>query len=1045
MIYGAVLLLGILSLQRLKVSLFPDIVFPRLLVLTPYAHAAPEEIENLVSIPIEDAVGSVSGIKKIVSRSEEGLSIVEVSLDWGSSLDLAVINIRQKVDLAKQILPQDTGKSIILKYDPSNDSVITLVARPLSMPFENTRDCIEKNIRPLLERVDGAASLSILGGYKREIHVDVDARRLYSRGLSLDVVSRALTSSNFNFPAGNVRRGDREFTVRVTGEFPNVEEINRTVIFTGENGGLIHLSDIAQVRDDFRERRGSAYYNGEPAVIIGIRKEPGKNTIATAANIRKSVYDINKLYERSLRLDIIQDRSEYISDAIDSVKYSALIGAVIAFAVVYFFLRDLRAALIINISMPMSVISTFILMHLENISINIMSLGGLALGVGMVVDNSIVVLEAISQLRNERPDLSLHESAVAGTRLVWTSMTASTFTSIIVFVPIIFVSGIAGEVFRDLALTVSFSLLSSLACAFTLVPMLSAVDWRSGGLLDRTEFFLNRFLAPVFHGAELMLTAAQNTILSILDKSLRKPGSVLLISISFSAAGLLLFLPLRKSLFPDIDQGIVISETEMPGGTVLSQAENRQARIHEFLLKNRLALHAVTVIGHDEDDISSAVRGVKKPGYAETQYTIDTPRLSSKHFIETVRSALAYENLSMNFRIKGDVLQELLGESAFSLFVDIECADRGAARKAAQSLYDRLRNRPEIISLKSTAFAGSPEIRIHLDRDKLSSFGLTPGGVGDLIRSAVDGSVPTHFREADLEIPVRVRLQEKDRKNTESLHSLYIQTGEKSHTELGNLILTSSGMGHASILRENQRRLERIRIEFVPEQENDLLIYINNIIDKTASEFSSFPAEIRPVLRIVRENQETGESLNSLFYAFALSIVLIYLLLAGQFESLLHPLSLALSIPLMLFGVSASLLLTGNGLNITSGIGMIMLVGIVTNSGVILYEYIQHNRSNDAAADLASLPEIIKRSVKDRIRPILLTTLTTIMGLIPLAIPSGSGGDLQAPMSIAVMGGLTVSTALTMVAFPCVFFLMESSRLRRKLKSDVSSSAADSP
>ena len=1035
MIYAAVFLLGFLSLQRLKVSLFPDIVFPKLIVLTPYAHVAPEEMENLVTIPIEDAVGSVSGVKKIVSRSEEGLSIVEVTLDWGSSLDLAVINIRQKVDLAKSILPQDTGKSIIVKFDPSSDAIVTLVAKPAGIPFERTRDYIDKNVRPLLERVDGVASLSILGGWKREIHIDVDARKLFAHGLTLDRVSQSLSSSNFNFPAGNVRRGDREFTVRVMGEFPAVSEISNVVVSVGQNGAPVFLRDVADIKDDFKDRKGSAFYNGEQAIVVGIKKEPGKNTIETVENIHQAIEMINRRFERTVQFEIIQDRSTYITDAIHSVAHAAVVGGLIAFLVVYFYLKDLRAALIINISAPMAVISTFAFMYLKGISINIMSLGGLALGVGHVVDSSVVVLEAISQVRHEEKDLSIFDSAIKGTRLVAGSVIASTFTSIIVFVPIIFVSGIAGEVFRDLAYTVSFSLLSSLFCAFTLLPMLACVRWGESGLFARTEKILAGLSHPAFVFADRTLVFLQNWILRTLEKSLNRPRQVLLISLGVSAVGLLLFLPLKKSLFPEVDQGIVVSEMELPGGVILKQAEEMQSQIHSFLKKNELAVHTITILGHDEDDLASAMRGVKKPGYSENQYYIDRRHLDSRGFIDTLSEALSKRNLQKNFRIKGDVLQELLGESGAVFLVEIECRDRERARQAAKFIFDRLQNRPELISVRSSAVAGSPEIKVRLDRDKLASFGLAPGNVGELIRNAIDGSLPTMYREGDVEIPIRVRLREEDRQDVEQLHNLYIQTGEDSHTQLGNLIHISDGFGHSSILRENQRRLERLRVEYRNESEKETRRLLESLIADASREFLTISQEERPLIRVARENEETMESLFSLFLAFALSIVLIYLLLAGQFESLLHPLTLALSIPLMLFGVSASLLLTGHGLNITSAIGMIMLVGLVANASVIMYGYIQHYRTNDPRRDLAELPEIIQKSVRDRIRPILLTTLTTILGLVPLAIPTGSGGDLQAPMAVAVMGGLSVSTLLTMVAFPTVFYIMEKFRLERKIKS----------
>lgn len=1011
MTFAALLLLGLVAAPRLKVSLFPDIVYPRLVILTPYGAVPPEEMETLVSVPVEDAAGAVAGVKKVTSRSEEGLSIVEVSFDWGTNLDLATIQVRQKVDLARAVLPQDCGRSLILKHDPSARAIITLVARPVGIPFKDTRDYVEKNIRPLLERIDGVAGVSIRGGFRREIQVDVDLARLKARGLSLEEVRAAVRASNFNFPAGTVRKDGKELAVRVTGELTDAASIEQVVLGRSPNGTPVTLSQVAIITDGSKERTGAAFYNGEPAVLIGIQKEPGKNTIETARAVRETVDELNIRFEKSVTFAAIQDNSRYISDAIDGVRDAALAGALISFLVVYAFLKNLRSALIINTSVPLAIIASFAAMYAQGISINVMSLGGLAMGVGMVVDNSIVVLEAIEQVREQNPEKSLVETSVEGARMVAASVLASTVTSITVFLPVVFVSGIAGAVFRDLALTVTYSLLASLACAFGLVPMLAAIP--AGRRMLRLEKILARVFAPVFNLADTSLAFLKRILLAMLHRALLNPRPVLMLSAAFSIGGLLLFWPLEKSLFPKVDQGMIAAELEMPAGTTLEQSEAMQQRFHQFLAANHLSNHALAFLGRDEDDISSAAGGLKKPSYASHELDIKG-RIDSSAFLKQTALALqSAGNVEQTLRMKGDVMEEMLGTTANNILIHVQADTRPEARDAALFLKSEL-EKIQGVRARTSAEARDPEVRLILDRTKAASMGLTAEDVGMLVRLAFAGEIATNIHEGDREIPVRLRLRAEDRKHTDSVRSLPISVGE-SRVDLANLLVLRESKSVSSVLRENQRRIEEVRIELNGAAEKQVLAAIARI---------GVPGAL---ITVKNENEDTAQSLRNLGLAFLLSIILIYQLLAAQFESFLHPLSLALSIPLMSSGVSLALFLTGHGLNVTSAMGLIMLVGIVCNASVILYEYIQQNRER-LGHEIEKLPEILQMSVMHRIRPILLTTLTTILGLLPLAWPSGSGGDVQAPLAVAVMGGLTVSTILTMVVFPVVFYEIETRR-----------------
>ncbi|MBL8018238.1 MAG: efflux RND transporter permease subunit [Leptospirales bacterium] len=1034
MMFVAVLILGGISLARLKVSLFPDIVFPKLLVLTPYQSVGPEEIENLVTRPIEDGITAVNGVRNVSSRSQEGLSIVEVTLEWGASLDLATINIRQKVDLARSILPEDTGKSMIVKFDPSTDPVVTVVARPVGVEFENLRDYVDKNVRPFMERIPGVASLSILGGYKREIQVNVDRAKLVGYNLTLDQVVQAIASSNFNFPAGNVKKGDREYTVRIMGEFSAVPEIGETVIATSKEGVPVYLRQVAQVLDGKRERKGSTYYNGEQAIIIGIKKEPDRNTIETADAIHRGLVEINSKFGKSVRFDVVRDRSQYVRSAIGGVAQDALLGCVIAFVILFMFLRDIRASSIIVITLPFAVISTFILMYIKGISLNIMSLGGLSIGTGLMLDNSIVVLEAIYMEMENHPERTSFENAVAGTRTVLASVNASTITSSVVFVPIIFVSGVAGEVFRDLALTVTFSNISSYVCSLTLIPMLATLDPEGKSKVAGWMRRANAKAKPAFAGADRMLTFLRSCYQTGIRYSLENPGRTILFAGGISLLGALMVIPVERRLFPTIDSGDVQATLELPGGTSLAEAETFHLHVQDFLGKNKQSIHAITNMGFDEDDLASRVKGVRKGNYAESEFFVNPDNVSSKQFIENLKKGLSgLGGIEASYRIKGDALQELLGESGSKLIFEIEAVDRKAARELALFAYERVRTSDLTRSVHSTALARDPETRVHLDRAKTASFGITPEAIAGVISTALRGNVSTVYREGDREIDVRVRLRENDRARTDQLHNLYVQTGGGQNIELGRLIQTTDGLGFTTIWRQNQRRVERVEVEFADGRKQEMQRLLFSIRDELPKSFPEmFALETAPDVRVHEENEETLDSLKNLLYAFLLSTALIYMLLAGQFESLVHPLTLALSIPMMMFGVSGALLVSGHSLNITSAIGIVMLTGIVVNNAVVLFEYITLKREEGEVGatigDLDKLPAVIEASGLARLRPILLTTLCTILGLMPFVLGIGDGAAMQAPMAVVVIGGLSVSTILTLVAFPTMYYLVERAR-----------------
>ncbi|MBE7438188.1 MAG: efflux RND transporter permease subunit [Spirochaetales bacterium] len=1019
MLYSGIVLAGFIALGRLEINLFPDIHFPGISIITEYPNVPPDEIENLVSRVIEDAVGSVAGVKNVTSRSREGMSIVEVTFDWDTSLDLATINIRQKVDLARAALPQDATRPMILKFDPGADPIVIVIARPTGQPFEKTRDFLERSVRPFMERIPGVASVSILGGYRREIQVQVDPSRMTARSISMGQISQALQATNFNFPAGNVYEGDREISVRVVGQFESPEDIGEAIVATNEQGVPTRLTDIARVEDGYRERKGATLHNSGPAIVIGLRKEPGKNTVQVADAIRSDLERINSRFGAEVQFSIIMDNSRLVKNAIGSVAQAALAGGLIAFLVLLLFLRDLRAALIVIVTLPVAILATFFMMFVQGISLNVMSLGGLALGMGMLIDNSIIMVESISSRRAS--GAAPLAAAVEGARLVSGSVISSTLTSITIFLPIVFVSGIAGELFRDLALTVTYSSLASMLCSLSLIPMLSGL--KPSALSDSVVRILDRWLAPPSRIAESFTGSLTTEYSRLLMISLERPRALLLWGGALGVTGLLLFLPIRRDLFPRTDQGVVVASLELPGGTSVSGTEEFLARVHSDLLARNLVRDIVTHIGYDEEDLSSIARGARRGNAAEMTFFLDR-NISSDHFIKHLQGYFAsIDGLQQSYQIKRDPLQDLLGESGNTILLEVESEDRSTARSALQSIHNAVGQVEGVKSIQSTALALNPELRVHIDRLKAAATGFSPQMVATEIQQAFLGSVPTVLRQGDRQYDIRIRLRAPDRDGPGSLGRLLLPGENGMFSYSGSYLRVQEATGYSEILRENQRRIERLTIDVEGGQETEISDILQSARLAALAERKDSPD--KPSISIKKKNQETIDSLQSLVFAFALSCILIYQLLAAQFESFIYPFLIVLSIPLMLPGVALGLLLSGNTVNVTSATGMILLVGNVVNASIILFEAIhERNRSG------GDLTQNVVRAARDRLRPILLTLLTTILGLLPIVLPFGET-NMQAPMAVVVIGGLIFSSSLSMLIFPTFYHWYETRRRSR--------------
>jgi HAE1 family hydrophobic/amphiphilic exporter-1 len=1006
MIFLGICLIGIISLGRLPVQLLPDIEFPKLTVVTPYENAAPSEIEQLVSKYIEEAASSVNGVSSIHSESIEGLSLVTSAFEWGTDMDIALIETKEKVDIIKGQLPQDTGKSIVVKFDPRADPIMIFSIVNRSGDFRRIRMRIEKEIAPFLERIDGVAVVDITGGYRRQININLENSKIFSHNLSLSEVMDSVNMANYNFPAGSVERGSKEYLIRTIGEFNNVDEIGSVVVGRNEAGIPIYLRDIGHIEDGYKDRKCIIRSNGRESIGILIRKEPGKNTIEICSRIDERIEQLREKF-KEFYIWKIYDQSRFIESSVQNVFRSAVIGGIIAIVVLWFFLKELRSPLIIASSIPISIMGTVSLMYFRGISINAMSLGGLALGVGMMVDAGIVVLEAINRKTGESAT-----PAVEGTNEVRTAVIASTLTSIVVFLPIVFLSGLSGALFGELALTISFALLCSLISSVFLMPMLSTVSITkqlARGLLKKA----GRIQGSIFSLSNRFIDHSLRLYNTIIRFSLENRRPILVGGIVLFLAGIALFLAVDTELMPRVDPGEFTIDLEAPRGTSLSESSKIALRVERYLMGKPYVRYVYSKIGSDpEDNIAEKISGRRTHNILITIILRSRRDRDIHQIVESLKREMRFgEYIKADYRIKENVVESIFSRSSKPLTVEIYGRDKERLSSLGNRLKSALSDIEGIYNLSSTLDEGDPELKINIDRNRMAALGVTISDVASTIRSAIHGMVVSKFRERDDEIDIRVRLSREDRTGKETLYRILVKTDAGATIPIVKFADINEGFGASKIIRSEQSRVNQITTDISGDKER-IFKRVEEILSST-----TFGEDYEA--RIVGERDEIKRSFLEMRFALILAIILIYMLLAAQFQSFKNPLIIMLSIPVAALGISGSLFITGKSLNINSGIGIIMLAGIVVNNAIVLFDYIERERSTGK-----NIAESIIAAGERRLKPILMTTATTIFALFPIALGIGEGSELQQPLAIAVIGGLAFSTFLTLVFIPTVYAMV---------------------
>ncbi len=993
MLFVAIAVFGGISYGRLALNLLPEISYPTLTIRTNYEGAAPAEVENLITETVENAVSVANNVIRVSSVSKPEVSDVILEFSWKTKMDFAALDVREKLDVLR--LPLDAGKPILLRYDPSTDPIMR-VSVSGSSDLAGIRYLCEEFVKSDLESIDGVAAIRISGGFEEEIHVDLDEQKLASLGVSIQEVTNRLGQENINLTGGTLQEGESKYLVRTLNEFQSVEEINE-VIVAQKNGIPIRLSDLGSAYSGYKERKVITRINGEESVEIAVFKAADANTVTAAAQVRTRLDGLEEEYSGKrvpLDFEVVFDQSRFIEQSIDEVLNTAIIGGILAIIVLFLFLRSVKSTLIIALSIPLSIVATFFLMYGADISLNIMSLSGLALGIGMLVDNSIVVLESIYRFQTK--GYSPREAADLGASEVGHAVVASTMTTVCVFAPIVFVEGIAGQLFADQALTVTFSLVASLVVAIMLIPMLASLG--GGGEPNIREETAQK------RSKEFFLIRPYSWFLG---QALRQRLAFLLIALVLFGGALSLLRGLGAELIPEISQGEFFVDLQLPPGTPVEQTSRRLEEAEAIIRQEQGVERYYTIVGSGNQTGVSAVE--EREHIGQILVALGPDMLHEK---ETI----VLERLRERFRDLPAVDYKFSRPALFSFKQPIEVIVQGYNLQALKTYADRIRERlariPGLRDLKASTDGGNPEVQIHFDRRKLANYGLNINQAASLIRNKVQGDIATELNEPDRKIDIRVRVLEEDRRSLFDLENLVLDVPNRRPIHLSTVADVVLEEGPTEIRRMGPQRVALISANLV---DRDLQSVVSEI-DMALQEFDLPPDMFAYV---GGQSEERAVAFKSMQSAILLAVFLVYLVMASQFESLAQPFIIMFAIPFALIGVALALYLTGLALSVVVLIGGVILAGIVVNNSIVLIDF-----TNQLRAQGKNKFQAIQKACAVRLRPILMTTSTTVLGLIPMAVSMGEGSELRIPLAVTVIGGLITSTLLTLVLVPVLYTLV---------------------
>lgn len=998
MFFLIVIVLGLLSFRFLPVDLLPPIEYPLLTISTEYPNVGPEEIEQIITLPVENAIAGVPGVQRVRSSSEEGESDVTLEFAQGTDVDVAANDVRAALDRIRNQLPLEAEAPRIRKFDP-NDFPIVVVGARSRMDLQQLTQVLEREVTRRFEQIPGVGSIDVWGGIYREVHVNLKRDELIGRGLSSVQVQQALAGHNTTLPGGNVNFGVQSLYVRTLGQFTSLDQIAETVITVVE-GKPVRVRDVAEVQWGYRDLERLVTIDGEPMVRFGIRKQTGANTVSVAHAIRDEIARVNA--ERDdLTLFVTTDQSEFIQASIDNVKTSAFWGALLAVAILYIFLRSSPATLIIATSIPISIIAAFALLYFNGLTLNQMSFGGLALGVGLIIDNAIVVLDNIVRKREETGSHG-GTGAVAGTAEVGGAILASTLTTAVVFLPVVFMQTISGRIFQQLALVVVFAVACSLFVALTLVPMLSSrliSAGRDPGTGNRPARFL-RWFARLEGGYARCIEIGLNHKLVVVSVTV-----LLVLACAFAIP----FIPVE--LAPQTDANEIDVDFLMAEGTSIT-VQNEYLRELERVVRSHLPMAEVKHVTTDVRDGRAEVEVTMVPASART--------VSTSELADSLREKIAGQIPGGDIRINAQsglwILRRVFGSGGGEeVEVQLRGYDLEQAKRLAQQIKLRVEEIPGISGVRIDRGEGRPEYSFALDRERISDLGLTVEEVARVIQTNIGGSRAGTFRSGGDEFPILVRLRPGDRLGTVDLRNISLRTPGGEVIPLTAVVSQHTSRGPTGIRRIDGQRVTYITANL------ERGVPLGRAVEQIQSRLAGLRLPRDFSLVYGGEYEEQQRAASDFRLSILMALVLIYMIMAAQFERFIDPLIVMFSVPLAIIGVVPAMLLTGTTINMQSLMGMIMLIGIVVNNAIVLVDYInlmRRDRGLEIRAALVTAGRL-------RLRPILMTTMTTVLGLLPLSVGFGVGAEIQASLARVVIGGLTASTLVTLMLIPVLYLSKE--------------------
>lgn len=991
-----VLLLGSVALRELKVDLLPSIEMPTVTVDTRYPGANPEVMERLVTQILEEIIATNPGIEELTSRSGDGWSRITVLYEWGTDVDAAALELQAKLEDEINELPEDVQRPRVGKFDIGSFPVVLIGISTALDPVE-VSEIVENQLRYRLTRIPGVAQADLWGSFDREVRVELDPDRLRSLGLSLNEILLALRAANLDVPTGQIEAGRYEVMLRAPAEFQSLDEIRGLIIRRSE-GADIRLGQVAEIRDTYGRLTRIIRVDGELGLRLAIRKKAGANTVEVSRLILAEIEAINAAFPQ-LKLVPVTDQGNFIQRSIENVARSVFYGGGLAVLVLLFFLRNFRSTLIIGVSIPISIIATFAMVYFMGFTINLMTLGGLALGVGMMVDSSIVVIENIFRRRDEAGETRAVASA-KGAAEVAPAIVASTITTLVIFLPVVFVRGVSGVLFTDLALVIVFSLCASLLVSLSLVPMLASRFLRS----REAEAARSARLQDWVDQSGAMLVKLENRYAKSLRAVIRHPWrTVAGVSCIFGAS--LVLLPLVGTEFiPPSDEGEVQIYGEMEVGTRLDLLD-QQTRLMETMVMEAVpeTVSSLVTVRGNESTIQLSIG----PASSRTR--------SNVQIADDLRRQLTGAIPGMEVRVRapqGQFLLQSLFASGDGLQVEIRGYETEELARLAREVENALRSVDGVGDVRSSLSEGVPQEKILIDRDKVADAGISVEDVARLLETAFAGKEAGKYRLGGDSYRIFVQLKDAHRRNIAEVLDLLVRNGGGELIPLRNLVEVRPGLGPETIERKNQERLARVSVNVTTRD-------LGGLAREMEERLQAIPLPSGFEFIVAGSFEEQQEAFAELILAFILAVLLVYMVLACQYESLRNPLVVIFSVPTAAIGVVATLLLTGTTFNLQSGIGCIMLGGIVVNNAILLVDQTRQLRLAGQVVE-AALIEAGRR----RLRPILMTTLTTVLGLLPLALGIGEGADAQAPLGRAVIGGLVASTFLTLFFVPVVYTLL---------------------